>query len=90
VARKLAILKRATADVSAAHIAWVEDLMLRRVRQNIAEMLAEREVDPSAGFVQPQIVRLSDAMQVTPAREPRLAQPAAEARGAETFRLAKP
>ena len=34
------------------------------MRQIIAEMLAKREVDPPAGFVQLQIARLSDAMTV--------------------------
>ena len=62
--RKLRILERLTAGVSVAHIARTEDLTIRRVRQIIAEMLASREVDPPAGFVQLQIARLSDAMQV--------------------------
>jgi hypothetical protein len=34
------------------------------VRQIVAEMLASREVDPPAGFVQLQIARLGDAMLV--------------------------
>ena len=62
--RKLRILERLTAGVSVPHIARTEDLTIRRVRQIIAEMLAKREVDPPAGFVQLQIARLSDAMQV--------------------------
>jgi hypothetical protein len=62
--RKLRILERLTAGVSVAHIANVEKLTGRRVRQIIAEMLAKREVDPPAGFVQLQIARLSNAMQV--------------------------
>jgi transposase-like protein len=62
--RKLRILERLTAGVSVAHIARTEDLTIRRVRQIIAEMLARREVDPPAGFVQLQIARLGDAMQV--------------------------
>lgn len=62
--RKLRILERLTAGVSVAHIARTEDLTIRRVRQIIAEMLAKREVDPPAGFVQLQIARLGDAMQV--------------------------
>ncbi len=62
--RKLRILERLTAGVSVAHIARVEDVTIRRVRQIIAEMLAKREVDPPAGFVQLQIARLSDAMTV--------------------------
>ena len=60
--RKLRILERLTAGVSVAHIARVENITIRRVRQIIAEMLAKREVDPPAGFVQLQIARLSDAM----------------------------
>jgi len=60
--RKLRILERLTAGVSVAHIARTEDLTIRRVRQIIAEMLASREVDPPAGFVQLQIARLSEAM----------------------------
>jgi hypothetical protein len=40
----------------------VEQLTVRRVRQIIAEMLASREIDPPAGFVQFQIARLSEAM----------------------------
>jgi len=62
--RKLRILERLTAGVSVPHIARTEDLTIRRVRQIIAEMLAKREVDPPAGFVQLQIARLGDAMQV--------------------------
>ena len=62
--RKLRILERLTAGVSVAHIARVENITIRRVRQIIAEMLAKREVDPPAGFVQLQIARLSDAMTV--------------------------
>jgi hypothetical protein len=62
--RKLRILERLTAGFSVAHIARVEDITIRRVRQIIAEMLTKREVDPPAGFVQLQIARLSDAMTV--------------------------
>jgi hypothetical protein len=62
--RKLRILERLTAGVSVAHIARVANITIRRVRQIIAEMLARREVDPPAGFVQLQIARLSDAMTV--------------------------
>ena len=60
--RKLRILERLTAGVSVGHIANVENITIRRVRQIVAEMLASREVDPPAGFVQLQIARLSDAM----------------------------
>ena len=45
-----------------AHIARVEQLMAPRAPQIIAEMLASRETDPPAGFVQLQIARLSEAM----------------------------
>jgi hypothetical protein len=62
--RKLRILERLTAGVSVAHIAQTEKITIRRVRQIIGEMLARREVDPPAGFVQLQIARLSDAMSV--------------------------
>jgi hypothetical protein len=62
--RKLRILERLTAGVSVAHIARTEKITIRRVRQIIGEMLARREVDPPAGFVQLQIARLSDAMSV--------------------------
>jgi len=48
--------------LTVAHIARVERLTVRRVRQIIAEMLASREIDPPAGFVQLQIARLSEAM----------------------------
>ena len=48
--------------LTVAHIARVEQLTVRRVRQIIAEMLASREIDPPAGFVQFQIARLSEAM----------------------------
>ena len=66
--RKLRILERLTAGVSVGHIAHVEHITIRRVRQIIAEMLAKREVDPPAGFVQLQIARLSDAMLVAHTR----------------------
>jgi hypothetical protein len=66
--RKLRILERLTAGVSVGHIAYVEDITVRRVRQIVAEMLAKREVDPPAGFVQLQIARLSDAMVVAHTR----------------------
>jgi hypothetical protein len=66
--RKLRILERLTAGVSVGRIAHVENLTARRVRQIIAEMLAKREVDPPAGFVQLQIARLGDAMVVAHTR----------------------
>jgi hypothetical protein len=62
--RKLRILERLTAGASVGHIAHVENITIRRVRQIIADMLASREVDPPAGFVQLQIARLGDAMVV--------------------------
>ena len=60
--RRLRILERLTTGLSVAHIARVENLTVRRVRQIIAKMLDEREVDPPAGFVQLQIARLSEGM----------------------------
>lgn len=66
--RKLRILERLTAGASVGRIARAEGLTIRRVRQIIAEMLAKREVDPPAGFVQLQIARLSDAMVVAHTR----------------------
>jgi hypothetical protein len=62
--RRLRILERLTRGLTVAHIARVENLTVRRVRQVIAEMLDAREVDPPAGFVQLQIARLGDAMVV--------------------------
>ncbi|MFZ1964043.1 MAG: hypothetical protein WAU78_11370 [Roseiarcus sp.] len=62
--RKQRILERLTMGASVMNIANVEKITIRRVRQIIAEMLASREVDPPAGFVQLQIARLSDAMVV--------------------------
>jgi hypothetical protein len=62
--RKLRILERLTSGASVANIARVEKLTIRRVRQIVAEMLAKREADPPAGFVQLQIARLGDAMVV--------------------------
>ncbi len=66
--RKLRILERQTAGVSVAHIARVENITSRRVRQIIAEMLAKREVDPPAGCVPLQIARPGDAMVVAHTR----------------------
>jgi len=40
----------------------VEQLSAPRARQIIAQVLASRETDPSAGFVQLQIARLSETM----------------------------
>lgn len=62
--RRLRILERLTSWLSVAHITRVENLTVRRVRQMIAEMLENREVDPPAGFVQLQIARLGEAMVV--------------------------
>jgi len=62
--RKQRILERLTMGASVMNVARVEKITVRRVRQIIAEMLASREVDPPAGFVQLQIARLSDAMVV--------------------------
>src|SRR5271170_383363 len=60
--QRLRIQERLTMGLTVAHIARVEQLTARRVRQIIAEMLARREADPAAGFVQLQIARLSEAM----------------------------
>src|SRR5277367_5511625 len=60
--QRLRILERLTMGLSVAHIARVEQLTVRRVRQIIAEMIASRETDPPAGFVQLQVARLSEAM----------------------------
>jgi hypothetical protein len=60
--RRLRILERLTMGLSVAHIARVEELSVQRIRRIIAEMLASRETDPPAGFVQLQIARLSEAM----------------------------
>ena len=62
VDQRLRIQERLTMGLTVAHIARVEQLTVRRVRQIIAEMLASREIDPPAGFVQLQIARLSEAM----------------------------
>jgi hypothetical protein len=62
--RKQRILERLTMGASAANIANVEKITIRRARQIIAETLASREVDPPAGFVRLQIARLSAAMVV--------------------------
>jgi hypothetical protein len=60
--RRLRILERLTTGLTVAHIARVEGLSVRRIRRIIQEMLASREIDPPAGFVQLQIARLSEAM----------------------------
>ncbi len=49
---------------SAANVARVEGIAIRRVRQIIADVLAEREFDPAAGFVPLPVARLGDAMVV--------------------------
>ena len=60
--QRLRIQERLTMGLTVAHIARVEQVTVRRVRQIIAEMLASREIDPPAGLVQLQIGRLSEAM----------------------------
>ena len=60
--QRLPIQERLTMGLTVAHIARTEQLTVRRVRQIIVEMLASREIDPPAGFVQFQIARLSEAM----------------------------
>ena len=59
---RMRILERLTCGLTVAHIARLENLTVHRVRQIIAGMLEERELDPPAGFVQLQIARLSEAM----------------------------
>ena len=48
--------------LTVAHIVRVERLTAPRGWRIIAEMLASREIDPPAGFVQLQVARLSEAM----------------------------
>jgi hypothetical protein len=60
--QRLRIQERLRMGLTVAHVARVEQLTVRRVRQIIAEMLASRETDPPAGFVQLQVARLSKAM----------------------------
>src|SRR5271169_5610898 len=60
--QRLRIQERLAMGLTVAHVARVEQLTVRRVRQIIAETLASREIDPPAGFVQFQIARLSEAM----------------------------
>jgi hypothetical protein len=62
--QRLRIVDRLTTGLSVAHIARVEGLTVRRVRQIIAEMLESREIEPPAGYVQLQIARLGEAMVV--------------------------
>ena len=54
--------RRKTNGLSVGHIARAEPLSAPRVRQIIAEMPANREIDPPPGFVQFQIAWLSEAM----------------------------
>src|SRR5277367_3876391 len=60
--QRLRIQGRLTMGLTVAHIARVEQLTVRRVRQIIAEMLASCEIEPPAGFVRLQIARLREAM----------------------------
>jgi hypothetical protein len=60
--QRLRIQERLTMGLAVAHVAHVEQLTAPRVWQIIAEMLASREIDPPAGFVQFQIAPLSEAM----------------------------
>jgi len=50
--QRLRILERLTMGLSVAHRAQAEPLTARWAPQLIAEMLARRETDPPAGFVQ--------------------------------------
>jgi hypothetical protein len=60
--QRLRIQEWLTMGLTVAHIARVEQLTAPRAPQIISEMLASRETDPPAGFVQLQIARLSEAM----------------------------
>lgn len=62
--RKLRIFNLLKAGVPVAQIALQEGLTGRRLRGLIHDILARREADPPAGFVQLQIGRLGDAMMV--------------------------
>ena len=62
--RSVRLFNLLKAGVPIAEIALQEGLSVRRAREVVQEMLARREVDPPAGFVQLQIGRLSDAMMV--------------------------
>jgi hypothetical protein len=62
--RKLRIREWLTSGLSVGHIARVEQLMVQRVRQIVAEMVEKSEVDPPVGFVQLQIARVGEAMVV--------------------------
>ncbi len=66
--RRLRIVERLTAGLSVAEIAGAEAVTARRVRQLVAETLAEHAVDTPAGFVPLQICRLGAAMQVAYAK----------------------
>jgi hypothetical protein len=63
-ARNIKLFNLLKAGVPIAEIALQEGLSVRRAREVVQEILARREVDPPAGFVQLQIGRLSDAMMV--------------------------
>jgi hypothetical protein len=60
--QRLRIQERLTMGLTVAHIARVEQLTAPRARRIITEMLASREIDPPAGFVQLRVARLSEAM----------------------------
>jgi hypothetical protein len=63
-ARNVRLFNLLKAGVPMNEIALQEGMSIRRARELVQEMLARREVDPPAGFVQLQIGRLSDAMMV--------------------------
>src|ERR1700723_244367 len=60
--RRLRILERLTTGLTVPHIAGGEGLSVQGIGRITPEMLASREIDPPAGFVQLQIARLSEAM----------------------------
>jgi hypothetical protein len=63
-ARNLKLFNLLKAGAPIAEIASQEGLSVRRAREIVQQILAPREVDPPAGFVQLQIARLGDAMMV--------------------------
>jgi len=63
--RNLRVIDILASGVSVAALAQEEGLSVRRMREVIRQILAQREADPPAGFVQLQIARLTDAMLIS-------------------------
>ncbi len=63
--RSLRIIDILASGVSVATLAREEGLSVRRMRELIQQIIARREADPPAGFVQLQIARLTDAMLIS-------------------------